>query len=315
MKTTQKQCAIPCVIVLILSLGILFAPEGAAVFPDYDGLNAAGGPNLIPYKVTAQGWTDKIPVSKKWGVTTDDSPLYATDTLYVAWSVINDSDVAFVGTFDCYFYVDDTLEDITSVTDLGANEYYYVRYHSIGKLSAGTHTLKIVVDANGVIDESNEGDNEYTRTIAVLNFTPGKTTLVSPSGKIDTAKPAYIWNANPDATWYYLWVQDSTGTKIQQWYKAADAGCPAGTGTCTVTPQTALAAGAAKWWIQGYNANGYGLWSDPMDFSLLVPGKATLIAPSGNIKTTTPAYTWNADPDSTWYYLWVDDSKGTRILQ
>jgi hypothetical protein len=139
MKTTHKRCAIPCAIVLICFLGILFAPESATVFSRYDRLVSAGQPNLTPYKL--QDWTDKVPVSKKWGVTTDDSPLYATDTHYVAWAVLNAGDANVVGTFDCHLYVDDILKDITSVTDLEANHYYYVRYFAIGKLSAGSRQV------------------------------------------------------------------------------------------------------------------------------------------------------------------------------
>ena len=44
-----------------------------------------------------------------------------------------------------------------------------------------------------------------------------------------------------------------------------------------------------------------------------VPGAATLISPSGTITDITPAYTWNAESNSTWYYLWVGDSTGNRI--
>jgi subtilase family serine protease len=37
----------------------------------------------------------------------------------------------------------------------------------MGALSPGTHTLKIVADSTGVISESDEGDNGYTKTIVV----------------------------------------------------------------------------------------------------------------------------------------------------
>src|SRR5262249_54512646 len=43
----------------------------------------------------------------------------------------------------------------------------YAENFSIGSLSAGSHTLRIVADSTGQIPESNEGDNEYTKTIAV----------------------------------------------------------------------------------------------------------------------------------------------------
>nr|CAA6829073.1 MAG: Type IV fimbrial biogenesis protein PilY1 [uncultured Thiotrichaceae bacterium] len=147
---------------------------------------------------------------------------------------------------------------------------------------------------------------------------PGKATLVSPSGSITDSTPTYAWNAVSGTTWYYLWVKDSSsGSKIKTWYTASAAGCSAGTGTCSVTPSDSLEAGAGIWWIQTYNTSGYGPWSSGKTFDLTttsVPGKATLVTPSGSITDSTPTYTWNAVSGTTWYYLWVkDSSSGSKI--
>jgi hypothetical protein len=94
-------------------------------------------------------------------------------------------------------------------------------------------------------------------------------TLISPSGAIATSTPTYQWNAVPGATYYYLWVNDSTAQpKITQWFSAATAGCPTGSGTCSATPAVAIAAGAGRWWIRPWNdALGYGPWSPYLDFT------------------------------------------------
>ena len=144
----------------------------------------------------------------------------------------------------------------------------------------------------------------------------GKATLVSPSGTISGNTPAYTWNAVPSSTYYYLYVNDSTGNKVSTWYSKEAAGCSGDTGTCTASPGTALAAGAGTWWVQTWNTNGYGPWSAGLAFTVPpppLPGKATLVSPSGAISTSTPAYTWNADPLSTWYLLYVNDSTGNKI--
>ena len=65
---------------------------------------------------------------------------------------------------------------------------------------------------------------------------PEAATLVSPSAKTYTNTPTYVWNAVSNSTQYYLKVNDSDGTKIQQWVTASEAGCSTGTGTCSVTP-------------------------------------------------------------------------------
>jgi hypothetical protein len=92
---------------------------------------------------------------------------------------------------------------------------------------------------------------------------------VSPSGSIATSTPTYRWNAVPTATYYYLWVNATNGSpRIQVWYTAAAAGCAGGTGTCAITPGTALASGAATWWIQTWSAAGFGPWSSGLAFSV-----------------------------------------------
>jgi hypothetical protein len=146
---------------------------------------------------------------------------------------------------------------------------------------------------------------------AVILASPGpdKASLVSPSGTVSTNTPTYTWNAVSDSTFYYLWVNDGSGTPVKKWYSATAAGCSGGSGTCYVTPDTPVG-GAAMWWIQTWDSSGYGPWSDGMTFVApsLAAAKVTLESPSGNISTSTPSYVWNADSHATWYYLWVKDS-------
>ncbi len=140
---------------------------------------------------------------------------------------------------------------------------------------------------------------------------PPAATLISPEDAFGDTTPTYTWDAVPSSTWYYLWVNDSTGNIIKKWYTAAQASCASGTGTCTITPTT-VANGNSRWWIQTWNPAGSGPWSLSLSF-ITPPSRATLISPSGSISDTTPIYTWNAAPDSTWYYLWVNDSTGNVI--
>jgi hypothetical protein len=155
--------------------------------------------------------------------------------------------------------------------------------------------------------------------VAKYLFPPSAATLISPSGAIGTSTPTYMWNAVAGVTYYQLWVNDSTASgKIQTWYTAAQAGCAAGTGVCSVTPSTPLAGGGGGWWIVTWNSAGYGPWSSAMIFNVSaggVPGAATLISPSGTITTTTPAYNWNAVAGATWYYLWIGDSSANPKIQ
>jgi hypothetical protein len=122
---------------------------------------------------------------------------------------------------------------------------------------------------------------------------------------IDTPTPTYSWSAVPTATWYYLWITDRTGVRIQQWYTAGQANCASGVGVCSVTPATAVTPGSAWWWVQTWNSGGYGPWSDPLSFTPVVPSAVTLLTPAGNVPTLRPNYIWNATPHATHYQLWV----------
>ena len=132
-------------------------------------------PNLTPYK--PQGWSDKIVVTNKTGCTayncTDSSPLLPTDTFYVDWAVINNGAGATSVTFYTQLYVDGSLKQNWSTSPpVNPNSYASVNDYSIGWLSAGTHALKIVADSTNTVDESNENDNIYTKTITVGSSPP-----------------------------------------------------------------------------------------------------------------------------------------------
>jgi hypothetical protein len=130
-------------------------------------LTTSGMPNLAP--VQPVGWSDKIVVSNVTGTNTDSNPLSPTDTLYVDFAVVNNGDAATAARFITEMYVDGMLYG-SRYTDppLSANYYMAFPDYSIGSLAAGTHTLRIKADATGTITESDESDNEYTKTIAIV---------------------------------------------------------------------------------------------------------------------------------------------------
>lgn len=106
---------------------------------------------------------------------------------------------------------------------------------------------------------------------AIGNFSTGPpeaTTLIAPAGLAASTTPAYRWNAVPAASWYYVWANDSTGNVIKTWFTAEQAGCAAGVGTCEVTPAVALALGDGQFWVQTWNALGYGPWSATLQFTV-----------------------------------------------
>jgi subtilisin len=135
---------------------------------EYTRTIVVGAVNLKPYQPS--GWSDEIVVSTVSGTHTDSGTLRPTDTLYVDWTVANLGTAATTARFHSQLYVDGVA--FTSwYTDppLDANTYSFVADYNLGTLSAGTHTLRIVVDSTAAIGESNELDNEYTKTITIAN--------------------------------------------------------------------------------------------------------------------------------------------------
>jgi len=146
-----------------------------------------------------------------------------------------------------------------------------------------------------------------------LDFTVGSippaTTLISPTGGGIAATPNYTFNAVAGATGYsvFLWNYTTQAGGATRWYTAAEAGCPTGTGTCTIAQATPLAAGPYAWYARAQNATGDGPWSALLDFSVGAPPVApVLISPTGAGITTTPTYTFNAVAGATYYsvFLW-----------
>ncbi len=119
----------------------------------------------------------------------------------------------------------------------------------------------------------------------------GQATLISPWGQTFDTTPTYTWTAVANSTWYHIWVNDSTGTLGEKWYTAAEVGCPAGTGNCSLTAPADLAPGTYTWWIQAWY-NAYGPWSD---------GKPFYVDPNGQNCQNIPAHNFTPYISDTTY--------------
>lgn len=151
------------------------------------------------------------------------------------------------GSASTEFWIFDAISEGSTRIDLK-----YMRWWETAPTAIKTFEVTIVVSGMGI---------------------PGKATLIAPNGKTSISTPTYIWSAVSRSTWYQLWVNDGTASpKVQIWYTAAQAGCPSGTGLCSVTPSAPLSLGDCKWWIQAWNEAGYGPWSDSLQFTLATNG-------------------------------------------
>ena len=159
-------------------------------------------PNLRPLQ--PEGWSDAIVVSNRQYTNTDSLALNASDRLYLDFAVINSGGASTMGPFRIELFVDGRLWEIFEVrTPLGPGVYRFREDYAIRRLGIGVHTLRIVADAGGSVLESDETDNEYTRTIIVQGDCFPLTIRVSP-------REAGTLTANRDPTCGGATVSTST---------------------------------------------------------------------------------------------------------
>lgn len=140
---------------------------------------SGGTPNLTPYKPT--GWSDKVIVltaaDSAAGSTVDSKALTSADSLYFQWAIINNG----TGATGAPFYVDVYIDEVA----FNAHNFHWgeplvphswIEWHTpMGSLSAGIHTIRVVADSTNAVGETNEGDNEYLKTIVVQGSAPSPT--------------------------------------------------------------------------------------------------------------------------------------------
>ena len=127
-------------------------------------------PNLRPHE--PRDWSNRIVVSNVKDTHSDSSPLRDTDDLFVDFAVANAGAASVTESFRIELFVDGRrsyggIVENSASDPLMANYFVAPSDIWIGRLSPGTYTLKIVVDPEDSVSESNERDNEYSRTITV----------------------------------------------------------------------------------------------------------------------------------------------------
>lgn len=190
--------------------------EGGALTPQFE---PQALPNLTPFQPS--GWSESIVVSNVVGTHTNSNPLRTTDTLYVDWAVINNGGVATSARFYTKLFIDG-VDSTNWFSDppLNPGFYGYIEDYSIGSLSAGTHTIRIVADAFNDITESSEFDNEYTKTITVSAAALPNLTPFQPSGWSDKVVVSAAPGAHTDGT------LRTTDTLYVDWAVTNNGGAP-----------------------------------------------------------------------------------------
>lgn len=212
-----------------------------------------GQPNLTPYQPPS--WSDKIVVSNATGTNVDSTTLNTTDTLYVDWAAINNGGTPTSGSFETKLFVDG-IEKNTRVTSVAINPggSFGAQDITIGSLSAGQHTVRVVLDSGGVITESNETDNEYIKTITVQSPLPTPSPTPTPLPVSQTYTVRNTNDSGADSLRQAIIDANSHPNAVGGIDQIAF-NIPGG-GVHTITPVTAYAAIADPVLLDGYTQPG-----------------------------------------------------------
>jgi len=123
---------------------------------------------------------------------------------------------------------------------------------------------------------------------------------MEPSGVInDAASLSFSWNAAHNTTWYQVYIVKDGIFYTSKWVENA----------LSYTPDWSLPGGRYTWLIRGYGTDGYGPWSEGMNF--VIPGQIPVEAPeqSGPVgtifNTRTPTFSWSAVDRAEWYRIYL----------
>ena len=198
-------------------------------------------PNLTPYQPS--GWSDKVVVTTVNGGTTDSSNITSTSTLYIDWAVINNGNANVTNNFSTELYVDGVFTNSWTVSaPLNTGAYTSIIGYPLGSLSQGSHTIQIVADATNAVSESNESDNQYTKTVTVNP--PGFTITVTASPSSEGT--VYGGGTFPSGATCTVSASPAKGYKFVNW---TENGTVVSTGTgysFTVTKNRSLVANFKK---------------------------------------------------------------------
>ena len=128
-------------------------------------------PDLAPH--TLPDADDTIVLSTETGTRTSATAFYDNQEILVDFSCINLGAGTAAAGVSYGLFIDGGLAVFTTTENpLPTNGFSYVEDFAIGPLAPGTYEFKLVCDYPGEVDESNENNNEYSRTIVVESGVP-----------------------------------------------------------------------------------------------------------------------------------------------
>jgi hypothetical protein len=156
---------------------------------------------------------------------------------------------------------------------------------------------------------------------------PQPPVLQTPAGTVPSyttsVMPVYPWSAVLNAVAYELRVH-SGQNRFSHTATAAEAGCPGGTGTCSVTVPAggwgSLEEGTVRWQVRGINEAGIKGGTATGSFIVDIPREAAtapvnLSPADGTTVTTVGSFSWDAVANTQQYRLRINNGSSLRFDQ
>lgn len=134
---------------------------------------------------------------------------------------------------------------------------------------------------------------------------PDATTLIAPLGQVTTTRrPLFSWDAVEDVSWYKISIYQAGTLYTNDWVEGT-----------TWTPTEDFPCHPFDWWVQTWNASGYGRWSEKGSFQYAGadcgPPAAIVGLGVAFAGASVVDYSWAADPLASWYRLHIEKGDGT----
>jgi len=208
--------------------------------------------------------------------------------------------------------------------DVTADDWYGIASDIDGDwiLMGAERSSSVYADGGSVYAYSISANNgpTPTPTPTPTNSPPGLSTLLLPTGNIETTLPTYTWSEIANADYYQILVYnvDAGTTEFNIYRYNTDYTC---NGTnCSETLNQPLTVGTSyKWYMQAWNANGASGWTSGKSYTIIGnPPTVALSAPlngssfaEGSTVTLTGTASDPEDGDLTSSIAWSSDLDGS----
>ena len=161
---------------------------------------AVEGPNLAPF--TPAGASGSLVVSKTTGTGTDTQIFQSSDSIYFDVALTNNGQLATGVASRLRFFLNGsefTVADPTVPANLAPGATLLLSDLPLGSRPPGLYTLRVVLDADGEIAETNEADNEVAK-IFLVNAAPTISTPANFGTNEDTPSAVISFNVSDAET-------------------------------------------------------------------------------------------------------------------